>query len=201
MSDVVARLTGGLSRPGQPSSDFDLNPETVLPPGRKLRSAGVLIAVNLTGTEPTVLLTKRASNLKHHPGQIAFPGGKQDDSDADVIAAALREAEEEIGLPRDMPRILGQMPAHETVTGFSVTPVLAVVERPFDRRPEPGEVEEVFEVPLTHVLTPENFLIESRRWRGARRYYFTVPYGPYYIWGATARMLRALAARMDNDKG
>ena len=201
MSDVVARLTGGLSRPGQPSSDFDLNPETVLPPGRKLRSAGVLIAVNLTGTEPTVLLTKRASNLKHHPGQIAFPGGKQDDSDADVIAAALREAEEEIGLPRDIPRILGQMPAHETVTGFSVTPVLAVVERPFDRRPEPGEVEEVFEVPLTHVLTPENFLIESRRWRGARRYYFTVPYGPYYIWGATARMLRALAARMDNDKG
>lgn len=201
MSDVVARLTGGLSRPGQPSSDFDLNPETVLPPGRKLRSAGVLIAVNLTGTEPTVLLTKRASNLKHHPGQIAFPGGKQDDSDADVIAAALREAEEEIGLPREMPRILGQMPAHETVTGFSVTPVLAVVERPFDRRPEPGEVEEVFEVPLTHVLTPENFLIESRRWRGARRYYFTVPYGPYYIWGATARMLRALAARMDNDQG
>ena len=201
MSYVVARLTGGLSRPGQPSSDFDLNPETVLPPGRKLRSAGVLIAVNLTGTEPTVLLTKRASNLKHHPGQIAFPGGKQDDSDADVIAAALREAEEEIGLPRDIPRILGQMPAHETVTGFSVTPVLAVVERPFDRRPEPGEVEEVFEVPLTHVLTPENFLIESRRWRGARRYYFTVPYGPYYIWGATARMLRALAARMDNDQG
>lgn len=201
MTDIAARLGTALARPGQPSSDFDLNPEAQLPPGRRLRSAGVLIAVNLCRARPTVLLTKRASSLKHHPGQIAFPGGKQDDIDTDVTAAALREAEEEIGLPRGLPRILGQMPAHETVTGFSVTPVLALVEEAFDPRPEPGEVEEIFEVPLEHVLAPENYLIESRRWRGARRYYFTVPYGPYYIWGATARMLRALAARMEDDKG
>lgn len=197
MVDTVAELSRALSLPGQPSSDFDLNPETVLPPGRKLRAAGVLVAVNLRRPAPTVFLTKRASNLKHHPGQIAFAGGKQDKGDADVTAAALREAEEEIGLPRDLPRIIGIMPPHETVTGFSVTPIVAVVDSPFAMRPEPGEVEEVFEVPLAHLLNPDNYQIQSRRWRGARRYYFTVPYGPYYIWGATARMLRALAARME----
>ena len=89
------------------------------------------------------------------------------------------------------------MPAHETVTGFYVTPVIAVVEQPFTPRAEPGEVDEVFSVPLAHVTNPANYIVESRRWRGSRRYYFTVPYGPYYIWGATARMLRALAARME----
>ncbi len=201
MTDLCERLVAALERPGQQSSDFDLNPGTVLPEGRKLRAAGVLVAINLCAPHPTLFLTKRASGLKHHPGQIAFAGGKQDDTDVDVVAAALREAEEEIGLPRALPRILGQMPAHETVTGFSVTPVLAVIDEPFEPFPELGEVEEVFEVPLSHVLNAENYLIESRLWRGARRYYFTVPYGPYYIWGATARMLRALAARMEDDQG
>jgi len=201
MADLCERLVAALERPGQQSSDFDLNPETVLPEGRKLRAAGVLVASELCAPRPVLFLAERASGLKHHPGQIAFPGGKQDDTDVDVVGAALREAEEEIGLGRDLPRILGQLPAHETVTGFSVTPVLAVIEKPFEPIPELGEVEEVFEVPLSHVLNAENYLIESRLWRGARRYYFTVPYGPYYIWGATARMLRALAARIEDDQG
>ena len=198
MSDAtVNRLLAALDRPGVNSSDFDLNPETVLPPDRKLRQAGVLVAVSLEGKEPSVFLTKRSSALKHHPGQIAFPGGKVDDTDADVTAAALREAREEIGLPEGSTRVLGQMPCHETVTGFMVTPVVALVETPFNVSPEPGEVEEVFTAPLAHLMNPENYLIESRRWRGSRRYYFTVPYGPYYIWGATARILRAMAARME----
>ena len=89
------------------------------------------------------------------------------------------------------------MPAHETVTGFMVTPVVAVLEEPFEAVAEPGEVEEVFSVPFEHLMTPANYLVESRRWRGSRRHYYTVPYGPYYIWGATARMLRALAARFE----
>lgn len=197
MSDTIAALRAALAKPGEDSSDFDLNPETVLPEGRKLRPAGVLIAVTVYEDVPQLLLTKRSSALKHHPGQIAFPGGKQEDSDGSVVAAALREAREEIGLPEHLPKVLGEMPAHETVTGFYVTPVIAVVEQPFTPRAEPGEVDEVFSVPLAHVTNPANYIVESRRWRGSRRYYFTVPYGPYYIWGATARMLRALAARME----
>lgn len=199
MNDTVASLLAALSRSGPGSSDFDLNPGTVLPEGRKLRPAGVLVPVTLAQGAPRVILTKRSSALKHHPGQIAFPGGKQDEGDADVIAAALREAHEEIGLPRDLPRVLGTLPAHETVTSFMVTPVMAVIEHAFDIRPEPGEVEEVFTVPLSHLMAPGNYSVQSRRWRGQRRHYYTVPWGPYYIWGATARMLRGLAARMQDE--
>ncbi|MEX0276428.1 MAG: CoA pyrophosphatase [Ruegeria sp.] len=196
MPDTISDLIAALNRSGDRSSDFDLNPQVVMPAGRKLRPAGVLVPVLMTERTPQLILTKRSSALKHHPGQIAFPGGKQDEGDRNVAETALREAQEEIGLPPDLPRILGHLPTHETVTSFSMTPVVAVVEHPFDPVPEPGEVEEVFSVPLEHVLNPANYIVESRRWRGERRYYYTVPYGPYYIWGATARILRGLAARV-----
>ncbi|MFC3613496.1 CoA pyrophosphatase [Lutimaribacter marinistellae] len=196
MSDWADRLSAALNRPGPGSSDFDLNPEAVLPPNRKLRPAGVLVPISLVEEEPRLILTKRSSALKHHPGQIAFPGGKQDEGDANVTEAALREAYEEIGLPRDLPEVVGLLPAHETVTSFMVTPVVAVLRENFSVMPEPGEVEEVFSVPLAHVLDPDRYSVQSRRWRGQRRYYYTAPFGPYYIWGATARMLRGLAARM-----
>ncbi|KIN65723.1 Hydrolase [Sulfitobacter noctilucae] len=196
MPDLIGQIRDALAHNGAETSDFDLNPDVELPLGRALRPAGVLAPIVRRNDDWHLLLTKRSSALKHHPGQIAFPGGKQDDTDADVIAAALREAEEEIGLPRHLVEVLGTLPAHETVTGFSVTPVFAFVSDTFTVIPEPGEVDEVFSVPLSHVLAPENYIIESRRWRGTRRHYFTVPYGPYYIWGATARMLRAWAERM-----
>ncbi|WP_170396832.1 CoA pyrophosphatase [Ruegeria arenilitoris] len=195
--DPTDQLRAALRRPGHGSSDFDLNPETILPEGRKLRPAGVLVPITVIDDTPRLILTKRSSALKHHPGQIAFPGGKQDQGDVDVTATALREAQEEIGLPPDLPEILGHLSSHETVTSFTVTPVVAILREPFQLTPEPGEVDEVFSVPLAHVLNPANYIVESRRWRGHKRYYFTVPFGPYYIWGATARMLRGLAARVN----
>jgi len=190
------RVISALSRNGAESSDFDLNPDVVLPAGRVLRPAAVLVGLIDRGAGLHVVLTKRSSRLKHHPGQIAFPGGKVDEGDADVTAAALREAWEEVGLRPEQVEVLGHLPAHETVTSFTVTPVLGLIRDGFDPVAEPGEVEEVFEVPLAHLADPGNYLVQSRRWRGQRRYYHTVPWGPYYIWGATARMLRGLAERM-----
>ena len=194
--DPLTTFKAALSGDSAASSDFDLNPDVVLPKGRKLRPAGVLVPIEIKQNIPHVILTKRASHLKHHPGQIAFPGGKQDEGDADVIAAALREAREEIGLPTGNVDVLGTLPTHETVTSFLVTPVLGHVRDDFEVIPEPGEVEEVFSVPLSHVTDPARFSVQSRRWQGQRRYYFTVPFGPYYIWGATARILRGLAERV-----
>ena len=143
-----------------------------------------------------VVLTKRSSLLRHHPGQIAFPGGKVDATDAGPEAAALREAQEEIGLDPALVTVLGRLPPHETVTGFQVVPILARITAEFTAVPEAGEVAEVFRAPLAHVTDPARYAIEGRRWRGQRRRYFTVPWGPYYIWGATARILRGLADRM-----
>jgi len=178
------------------SSDFDLNPGTVLPTGHVLRPAAVLIAVWDRPEGARLILTKRSSRLAHHPGQIALAGGKIDAGDAGPEAAALREAEEEIGLPPAIVQVLGVLPAHETVTGYSVIPVLAHIAGDFTACPEAGEVDEVFTVPLAHVLNPAHYRVEGRRWRGEMRHYYVVPYGPYYIWGATARILRGLAERL-----
>lgn len=194
--DGLARLRAALARPGRPTSDFDLNPGTVLPEGRRLTPAAVLVAFQETPGGLQVLLTKRASHLKHHAGQIAFPGGKVDPDDESPTAAALREAEEEIGLPRAHVEVLGVSEPHETVTGYRVTTVLGRVSAPFVARPEAGEVDEVFAVPLSHLADPSSYRIEGRYWLGQWRRYYVVPYGPYYIWGATARILRALADRM-----
>lgn len=196
MTDLRQTLTAALAQQGMGSSDFDLNPDLAVPKDRRLRPAGVLVAISLVEEVPRVILTKRSSVLKHHPGQIAFPGGKVDEGDNDVTAAALREAWEEIGLPSELPEVIGLLPSHETVTSFQVTPVVALLNERFEIRPEAGEVAEVFSVPLAHVLDEKNYIVESRSWRGTRRHYYTVPFGPYYIWGATARMLRNLAGVM-----
>lgn len=185
-------LTAALEHiPARPSSDYDLSPGVVLAEGRVLRPAAVLIGV----LDGQVILTKRASTLKHHPGQIAFPGGKLD-GDETAAEAALRESHEEIGLNPANVTLLAELPPHETVTSYTVTPILAQITNDFTPTPEAGEVAEVFRVPLQFLMDPSNYAIEGRRWRGGRREFFTVPYGPYYIWGATARILKSLADRV-----
>lgn len=188
--DLKKMLRRCIENAATSTSDFDLNPSVVLPEGRILKPAAVLIAVTENGQ---LILTKRAAHLKHHPGQIAFAGGRRDDTDRDLTHTALREAEEEIGLNPRSATVLGQLPYHDTITNYSITPIVAIVPSDLTFKPEPGEVEEAFTVPLRHVLTLANYRIEERHWRGQKRYYYTVPYGPYYIWGATANILRAMA--------
>ena len=143
-----------------------------------------------------LILTRRAALLKHHPGQVAFPGGKQEPGDATPLAAALREAEEEIGLHPGEVEVLGGLDPHETVTSFAVRPFVGLVDPGFRAVPDPGEVEEVFEVPLAFALDPANLQVHGRVWQGVLRRYYVIPYGPHYIWGATARMLKALSDRV-----
>lgn len=196
VTDLRDRLVAAVNSDGPPSSDYDLNTGIELPENRKLRPAGVLVGVFERGGEARVILTKRSSRLKHHPGQIAFPGGKQDDGDDGPVGAALREAQEEIGLPSEIADVLGTLPSHETVTGFAVTPVLCWVRQSFDPVLEKQEVDEIFDIPLAALIDPARFVIEARDWRGMKRSYYAVPWGPYYVWGATARILRGLADRL-----
>lgn len=193
--DAFDKIEAALAKTGAATSDFDLNPDFRPPENRVLRDAAVLVPLLDAEDGPRLVLTKRSSALKHHPGQIAFPGGKRDGVET-LSDAALRETEEEIGLPRAQVALIGTLPFHETVTSFKVTPFVGIITGSFDPIPEAGEVAEIFTVPLAHVLDAANYRVEGRRWRGQKRYYYTVPYGPYYIWGATARMLRTLADRV-----
>ncbi len=190
-ADLAARLRAALARPAAGTSDFDLSPGS--PPESAARPAAVLIAVDPQGG---VVMTKRASHLRNHPGQIAFPGGRQDAADADLAATALREAQEEIGLCPGAVTLLGTLAPHRTVTGFAVTAHVGLLHAGYALRADPAEVAEIFRVPLAHVTTCAHFRVERRIWRGRWRYYDVVPWGPYYIWGASARMLRGLAERM-----
>ncbi|MEL6914331.1 MAG: CoA pyrophosphatase [Pseudomonadota bacterium] len=195
INPTLEEVRAALNAPAGPSSDFDLN-EVSLPPGRKLRAAAVLMLLVPGARGLEVVLTKRSSALKHHPGQISFPGGKQEEGDADAWACATREAAEEIGANPAGIEPLGTLPTHETVTSFTIAPQVGLLTTPQDFYPSDGEVAEVFQVPLAHVADPASYVIEGRMWQGAIRRYYAVPYGPYYIWGATARMLRGFAERV-----
>lgn len=192
--EITRRLRALIAGQVKGTSDYDLSmPEAA--GNRALRPAAVLMAVDFAAPVPSVILTQRSSALKHHPGQIALPGGKKDPEDADLVATALREAREEVGLASHAVEVLGQLPAHETVTGFEMVPVIGLLTEPFTPVPEPGEVAEVFRVPLAHITNPASYFVEARRWRGTMRSYYVAPYGPYYIWGATARVLHGIAQK------
>jgi 8-oxo-dGTP pyrophosphatase MutT (NUDIX family) len=162
-----------------------------------LKSAAVLIALvndsdemNISGLQ--VLLTKRASHLKHHPSQISFPGGKVEPTDRNLIHTALREAQEEIGLSPAAVTIIGQLPNYEIISGYQVTPIVAVIESPQYYQKDANEVDEIFQVPLQHFLQPENHrsIISYRNGHHHNVHFF--PYKHYNIWGATAAMIKDL---------
>lgn len=167
--------------------------EDALPPSAGLTGAAVLVPLVDHPTGLTVLLTQRTAHLTDHAGQISFPGGRIEPSDEHPVAAALREAEEEVGLPASHVEIVGRLDSYVTGTGFEIVPVVAFVRVPYPLRPDPFEVAEVFEVPLDFLVDPGNLQRGSREWQGKTRFFFALPYENRYIWGATAGMLVNLA--------
>lgn len=180
---------------GSGPSDYDLNPGMDAPRAGPLIPAAVLVPVIL-GNPLSLLLTERTAHLKAHAGQIAFPGGKIEASDTDARAAALREAQEEIGLDPALVETLGYLEPYRTGTGFLITPVVAFVAAGFQPRPDPAEVADVFTVPLDFLMNEDNHKIDSREWRGQQRHFYAMPFEHRYIWGATAGIIRALYRRL-----
>ncbi len=170
--------------------------EEGVPPG-PLRPAAVLVPIVLRQPAPTVLLTRRTDHLHHHPGQVSFPGGRVEDQDLSPIDTALRETEEEIRLSRQHIELLGCLPQYHTGTGFDVTPVVGLVTPPFELVPDEFEVAEVFEVPLSFLLDVSNHQLHRAEVRGRLREYYAMPYGDYFIWGATAGMIVSLQRFLD----
>ncbi len=190
LDDVRKRFPGSAAaslRPLKIRGDHDLNPGFGPPQG--LREAAVLVPLVERAEGVTVLFTLRTSTLTAHAGQISFPGGRREPEDRSPDDTALRETEEEIGLSRDRIEVVGQLDTYVTRTGFRVTPVVGLVRPPFALDPDPTEVEEVFEVPLSFILDPANPQRHSRTFMGAERYFYAFPYQQRYIWGATAGML------------
>lgn len=157
--------------------------------------AAVLIAVTDVPHDPQVILTQRPRGMRDHPGQVAFPGGKIDPGE-DAVTAALREAEEELGLPRAAVRVIGTSDVYHTGTGFIVTPVLGVVPSGLDLRPDPIEVADWFEAPLSLLLDPANWTVNETFWRGATRRYLELDWQGFRIWGVTAAIIANLSRRI-----
>jgi 8-oxo-dGTP pyrophosphatase MutT (NUDIX family) len=159
----------------------------------------VLVPLIVRETGLCVLLTQRSAHLTDHAGQISFPGGRQEPDDADAVAAALRETEEEIGLPRALVQVIGRLDTYVTGTGYSITPIVGLIRPPLSLRPDPFEVAEVFEVPLAFIADPANHQRHSREADGRTRSYYVIPYQQRFIWGATAGMLVNLARLLASD--
>ena len=180
-------------------SDFDLDHEpgymNGIPLDAPVRQAAVLFPIVVHET-PTVLLTQRSHDLPSHAGQISFPGGKVEPHDRDTLATALRETQEEIGLSPDFIEPIGYLDNYRTGTNFNVVPVVALVEPGFELTIDAREVDSVFEVPLDFLLNAENHELHQREWKGRTRTYYAMPYGDYFIWGATAGMIRNLHERL-----
>jgi len=176
--------------------DHDIDPVMeAIAQVRPIRPAAVLIPV-IDRAEPAVLLTQRTTGLTSHAGQIAFPGGKLDPTDASPLAAALREAEEEVGLDRRFVHPIGYLDVYMTTLGFRIVPTLARVDPDFKLTLSPAEVHDAFEVPLRFLMQPDNYQRRRREWRGMMRTTYAIPFGDRDIWGVTAGILRNLYERI-----
>ena len=192
--DIPAGLTNQSVIPesGDQGTDRML---TILAREQPIRPAAVLIPV-IDHPQPTVLLTQRSAHLNDHAGQISFPGGKIDPTDASPLDAALREAEEEVGLSRQFIDPIGYLDLYGTSFGFRILPTVARVSPGFELRISAAEVDDAFEVPLAFLMDPANHQLHSKEFRGMERFYYAMPYGERYIWGATAGILRVLYERI-----
>ncbi len=171
-----------------------LDPE--LSGDQPITPAAVLVPV-VERPEPTVILTLRPETMRKHAGQISFPGGRIDPTDKGPVDAALREAEEEIALPRSAVEVVGTADLYRTITGFEVTPVIGVVPPDLPLRPHPQEVAAIFEAPLHYLLRPEHQIVRTVQWRGRERSYFEIEWQDRRIWGATAAMIVNLSRRLE----
>jgi 8-oxo-dGTP pyrophosphatase MutT (NUDIX family) len=190
---IIDRLENSFETFGVRSSsrgDHDLNPGMV--PVTVLREAAVLVPIVERPEGLTMMLTQRTDHLDHHPGQISFPGGHIEDDDASPEDAALREAEEEVGLERTHVEIIGRLDQYVTRTGFSITPIVGLIDPSHSVSADEFEVADIFEVPLAFLLDANNHRRDSRIYKGTKREFYAMPFGDYYIWGATAGMIRNL---------
>ena len=180
-----------------PHGDHALSPEIAgeFPAGPG-KPAAVLVPVVDRPRAPSILFTRRSTALRNHSGQIAFPGGRIDPGDEGPLGAALREAHEEIGLPKGAVTPLGFGDLYLTTSGYRIAPVIGLVAPDIPLILNPDEVDTTFECPLDFLMNPDNHRRESREWRGALRSYYAMPYGEYYIWGVTAGILRNLYERV-----
>jgi 8-oxo-dGTP pyrophosphatase MutT (NUDIX family) len=176
--------------------DLDLNPEAWVRAGVKATKPAAVLVPVIDRDEPTVLLTLRTADLTSHAGQIAFPGGKIDPGDESPVAAALREAREETGLPPMLIEPIGYLDLYLTFSGFRILPTVARVKPDFMLTLNPGEVTETFEVPLEFLMMPANYQRKTRDWKGIQREYYEIPFENHYIWGITAGILRNLYERI-----
>ena len=195
--DLLGRLESAIGGWSEETSDYDLGNDPNAWRSGTPTEASVLIPFILRGGKANVVLTRRTDTVKHHAGQISFPGGRREDKDSTPEATALREAQEEIGLDPGCVRILGRGPLHETATGFLITPFAGLVDPGFVPMLQEEEVAEVFEVPLAHLSILENYRVEAREWKGGLRRFYVIDFESYRIWGATARILHGLARCLD----
>jgi 8-oxo-dGTP pyrophosphatase MutT (NUDIX family) len=194
--DFRARA-GRLAIHGEASGDFLLNPDVgPLLQAAKLKDAAVLIGMRTHEGESRIVLTQRTAHLRRHAGQVAFPGGAIDPGDGTAERAALREAQEEIGLDPAQVEIVGRLPDYLTTTGFRIKPVLAVISGEARFAVNPEEVDAVFEVPVSFLMNLDNHRPESRVWQGIERHYFSMEHEGRLIWGVTAGIIRMMHERL-----